>query len=56
MIVKNVNRSKLNWKEYSIKMHVFLKKSGIVKVDTESLGESEDTQTVTVLRPNGLQE
>lgn len=44
MIVKNVNKSKLNWEEYSIKMPVFLWKSGIVKVDTDSLGESEENR------------
>lgn len=48
MIVKNVNKSKLNRKEYALKMHVFLWKSGIVRVDTESLGESEDTQTYCI--------
>lgn len=29
-------------------MHVFLWKSGIVRVNTESLGESEDTQTYCI--------
>ena len=51
MIIKNVNRSKLNRNEYSIKMHVFLWKSRTVRVDAEGLDGSEDTQIVTALRP-----